>query len=93
MSFSVPFSRFFSFCYHRMQSMGKVPTISVEKTDFATVYLCKESLNAEIVTAKSSSVNINVPDEENGFVSTFCLFSYFLIFLVSFFERLFSDLW
>lgn len=57
--------------------MGKVPTISVEKTDFATIYLCQESLNAEIVTAKSSSVNINVPDEENGFVSTFvCLVTF-----------------
>lgn len=66
--------------------MGKVPTISVEKTDFATVYLCQESLNAEIVTAKSSSVNINVPDEENGFVSGFfvALFSYFLIFRLAF---------
>lgn len=53
--------------------MGKVPTISVEKTDFATIYLSKDSLNAEIVTAKSSSVNINVPDEINGFVS----FSFF----------------
>jgi len=52
----------------KAQSMGKVPTISVEKTDVATIYLSNESLNAEIVTAKSSSVNINVPDEENGFV-------------------------
>ena len=69
--------------------MGKVPTISVEKTDFATVYLCKESLNAEIVTAKSSSVNINVPDEENGFVSAFhCLFSDFLSFWLAFFSSL-----
>lgn len=54
--------------------MGKVPTISVEKTDFATIYLCAESLNAEIVTAKSSSVNINVPDEVNGFVSAYLIF-------------------
>jgi len=52
----------------KAQSMGKVPTISVEKTDFATIYLSDASLNAEIVTAKSSSVNINVPDEVNGFV-------------------------
>jgi len=52
----------------KAQSMGKVPTVSVEKTDFATIYLSKDSMNAEIVTAKSSSVNINVPDEVNGFV-------------------------
>ena len=54
--------------------MAKVPTISVEQTDFATIYLSKDSLNAEIVTAKSSSVNINVPDEVNGFVSGFFCF-------------------
>jgi adenylyl cyclase-associated protein len=51
-----------------LQSLGKLPTISVEKTDVAQIYLSPASLNSEIVTAKSSSVNVNVPDDVNGFV-------------------------
>ena len=48
------------------QSMGVVPTINVEKTDAAQIYLCKESLACEIVTAKSSAINVSVPDAATG---------------------------
>lgn len=48
------------------QSMGVVPTVNVEKTDAAQIYLCKESLNCEIVTAKSSAINVSVPDPLTG---------------------------
>lgn len=48
-----------------------MPTITIEKTDVAQIFLSDQSLNAEIVTAKSSSINVNVPDVENGFVSQF----------------------
>lgn len=48
------------------QSMGVVPTVNVEKTDAAQIYLCKDSLNCEIVTAKSSAINVSVPDPVTG---------------------------
>lgn len=51
------------------QSMGKVPTINVEKTDGALLYLSKDSMDAEIVTAKCSAINVSVPDETGDFVS------------------------
>jgi len=41
--------------------MGKVHTINIEKTDAAQIYLCKDSLSCEIVTAKSSAINVSVP--------------------------------
>ncbi|XP_074600510.1 adenylyl cyclase-associated protein 1 [Brevipalpus obovatus] len=50
------------------QSMGCVPTINVEKTDVVEIYLNEKSLKAEIVTAKSSSVNVSVPDKTGDFV-------------------------
>lgn len=49
--------------------MGKVPTISINKTDGCHVYLSKSSLKCEIVSAKSSEMNILVPTEEGDFVS------------------------
>ena len=41
--------------------MGKVPTISVDKTDGCQMYLNQASVGAEIVTAKSSEMNIMIP--------------------------------
>ena len=49
--------------------MGKVPTINVEKTDGALLYLSKGSIDAEIVTAKCSAINVSVPDATGDFVS------------------------
>lgn len=49
--------------------MGKVPTINVEKTDGALLYLSKDSMDAEIVTAKCSAINVSVPDGSGDFVS------------------------
>ncbi|XP_069051160.1 adenylyl cyclase-associated protein 2 [Lepisosteus oculatus] len=45
----------------RIQVMGKVPLISINKTEGCHVYLSEESLNCEIVSAKSSEMNILVP--------------------------------
>ena len=39
-----------------------MPTISIDKTDGCQIYLSKESMDCEIVTAKSSEMNIVVPD-------------------------------
>lgn len=49
------------------QTMGSVPTISIDKTDGCMVYLSKASLNAQIVSAKSSAMNILVPDDKGEY--------------------------
>ena len=51
------------------QVNGKLPTVSIDKTDGCMVYLSKDSLDAEIVTAKSSEMNILVPQADGDFVS------------------------
>jgi len=45
----------------QMQVLGKVPTISVDKTDGCQMYLNQASVGAEIMTAKSSEMNIMIP--------------------------------
>lgn len=49
------------------QMMVKVPTVSIDKTDGCMIYLSKDSLNTQIVTAKSSEMNILVPDGSGDF--------------------------
>ncbi|XP_034400311.1 adenylyl cyclase-associated protein 1 [Cyclopterus lumpus] len=51
----------------KIQVLGKVPTISINKTDGCHVYLSKDSLSCEIVSAKSSEMNILVPDQDGEF--------------------------
>ncbi|KAK2836541.1 hypothetical protein Q7C36_014410 [Tachysurus vachellii] len=51
----------------RLQVLGKVPTISINKTEGCHVYLNKESLNCEIISAKSSEMNILVPQEDDDY--------------------------
>ncbi|KAJ0055337.1 hypothetical protein NL108_015990, partial [Boleophthalmus pectinirostris] len=51
----------------KIQVMGKVPTISINKTDGCHVYLSKDSLSCEIVSAKSSEMNILVPNKDGEF--------------------------
>ncbi|XP_067318478.1 adenylyl cyclase-associated protein 1-like [Anolis sagrei] len=51
----------------QVQVMGKVPTISINKTDGCHVYLSKDSLNCEIVSAKSSEMYILIPTESGDF--------------------------
>ncbi|MGH0133983.1 UNVERIFIED_CONTAM: hypothetical protein FKN15_051785 [Acipenser sinensis] len=52
--------------------LGKVPTISVNKTEGCHIYLSEESLDCEIVSAKTSEVNILVP--QDGDYQTFINF-------------------
>uniref|UniRef100_A0A914YCG9 C-CAP/cofactor C-like domain-containing protein n=1 Tax=Panagrolaimus superbus TaxID=310955 RepID=A0A914YCG9_9BILA len=54
-----------------IQTLGSLPTISIQKTDGCQVYLSKDSLDAEIVTSKSSEMNILVPCGEDGDFSEF----------------------
>jgi adenylyl cyclase-associated protein len=49
----------------QMQVTGSCPTISVDKTDGCQMYLSKDSLHAEIVSAKSSEMNVMIPKGED----------------------------
>lgn len=49
------------------QVTGVVNTISIDKTDGAMVYLSEPSLGAQIVSAKSSEMNILVPGADGDF--------------------------
>uniref|UniRef100_A0A8B9LRZ7 Adenylyl cyclase-associated protein n=1 Tax=Astyanax mexicanus TaxID=7994 RepID=A0A8B9LRZ7_ASTMX len=51
----------------QLQVLGKVPTMSINKTEGCHVYLSKESLDCEIVSAKSSEMNILVPQEDDDY--------------------------
>lgn len=51
----------------RLQVLGKVPTISINKTEGCHVYLSKDSLECEIVSAKSSEMNILVPEGDDDY--------------------------
>lgn len=49
----------------QMQVIGKCPTVSIDKTDGCQVYLSRDALNAEIVTSKSSAMNVLIPNEND----------------------------
>jgi len=49
----------------QMQVLQTVPTITVEKTDGCQIFLSKEALGAEIVSAKSSEMNVSIPNGED----------------------------
>ncbi|XP_066247025.1 adenylyl cyclase-associated protein 1-like [Euwallacea similis] len=52
----------------QMQMFGKVPTISVDKTDGCQIYLSNDSLDVEVVSSKSSEMNILIPTANGDFV-------------------------
>jgi len=46
----------------QLQIQGKTPTIVIDKTDSGQIFLSEECLvDVEILSAKSSSINVNVP--------------------------------
>ncbi|KAI0003341.1 cyclase-associated protein [Russula compacta] len=51
-----------------LQITGSAPTIQLDSTDSGQIFLSKDCLNAEITTAKCSSINISLPveGEEDG---------------------------
>lgn len=49
----------------QLQVLGTVPTMSINKTEGCQVYLSKDSLNCDIVSAKSSEMNILIPDGDD----------------------------
>eukprot|EP00730_Choanoeca_flexa_P003399 TRINITY_DN11396_c0_g1_i4.p1 TRINITY_DN11396_c0_g1~~TRINITY_DN11396_c0_g1_i4.p1 ORF type:complete len:480 (+),score=179.98 TRINITY_DN11396_c0_g1_i4:32-1441(+) len=50
----------------QVQVTGLCNTVNIDKTDGVQVYLSKESIGAQIVTAKSSEMNISVPKGDDG---------------------------
>lgn len=48
------------------QPMGKIPTITIDKTDGIQLFLRKNSLDVELVSAKSAEINVCVIDEATG---------------------------
>ncbi|KAI6191755.1 Adenylyl cyclase-associated protein [Aphelenchoides bicaudatus] len=48
-----------------VQTLGTMPTVSIQKTDGCQVYLSKDSMKAEIVTSKSSEMNILAPNGDD----------------------------
>nr|XP_020462558.1 adenylyl cyclase-associated protein 2 [Monopterus albus]XP_020462559.1 adenylyl cyclase-associated protein 2 [Monopterus albus] len=51
----------------QVQVLGTVPTISINKTEGCQVYLSKDSLSCDIVSAKSSEMNILVPEGDDDY--------------------------
>lgn len=48
--------------------MGTAPMIQIDSTDSGQIYLSKDSLGAELTTAKCSAINVSLPveGEEEG---------------------------
>ena len=53
--------------------MHQLPTVSIDKTDGCQVYLSQESINCDIISAKSSEMNILIPDKSGEFVSDYVM--------------------
>ncbi|XP_005797413.1 adenylyl cyclase-associated protein 2 [Xiphophorus maculatus] len=51
----------------QLQVLGVVPTISINKTEGCQVYLSKAALNCNIVSAKSSEMNILIPAGDDDY--------------------------
>lgn len=55
----------------QMQVLNFVPTIIIDKTDGCQMYLSLNSLGVEVVSSKSSEMNVMLPQENGDYVSTF----------------------
>lgn len=62
-----------------LQVLGKVPTISINKTEGCHIYLSEESLDCEIVSAKSSEMNILIPQDGDYVSNNVFMFSVFYV--------------
>jgi adenylyl cyclase-associated protein len=51
-----------------LQVTGSAPTIQLDSTDSGQIYLSKDCLGVELLTAKCSSINVSLPieGEEDG---------------------------
>ncbi|ULT79854.1 hypothetical protein L3Y34_010444 [Caenorhabditis briggsae] len=55
----------------QIQTLGELPTLSIQKTDGCQVFLSKVAQACEIVTSKSSEMNISVQTTDDGEYSEF----------------------
>jgi len=46
----------------QLQTLGKVHSFAIDKCDGVNIWLSKESLGADIVSSKSSEMNVTIPD-------------------------------
>lgn len=53
-----------------IQVLGNVPTISIDKTDGCQMYLSDKSLDVEIISSKSSEMNVLIPKGNGDYVSS-----------------------
>lgn len=51
----------------QVQVLHQVPTVSIDKTDGCMIYLSKQSLHTQVVSAKSSEMNVLIPDNSGEF--------------------------
>lgn len=54
----------------KVQANGSVPTISVDKTDGCAIYLNKTNLGCQIVSAKSSELNVCITSDDGDLTET-----------------------
>lgn len=50
-----------------IQILGRVPSVSIDKTSGVQLYLSKSSLDTEIVSSKSSEMNVLIPTDDQDF--------------------------
>jgi len=53
----------------QIQALGKVPTITIDKTHGGQIYLSKDSLEVEIISSTSSELNVSIPQHTNEEIS------------------------
>jgi len=49
-----------------IQSTGRVPNFTIDKSSQVTIYLSKSGLDAEIITSKSDAMNVVIPAPKDG---------------------------
>ncbi|OTF80217.1 adenylyl cyclase-associated protein 1-like protein [Euroglyphus maynei] len=64
----VSFVEFINCRQIKAQAMESVPTITIDFTDGVELYLGKQSMNVEIISSKSSSINVSVPESNGDYV-------------------------
>jgi len=46
----------------KIQIKGTCPSVAIDKTDGCTIYLSKEAMGAQLITSKSSEMNVSFPN-------------------------------
>ncbi|CDW55644.1 adenylyl cyclase associated protein 1 [Trichuris trichiura] len=54
-----------------VQTLGTLPTITIQKTDGCLLYLSRSALDCEVVSSRSSEMNVLIPKEDGEYVRMF----------------------